>query len=782
MNEKSLRTLEFTKIRDRLAALALTEPGRDRCLALVPHASLSAAAHAQDETEEALLVLLRRGDSPIIPFTDVGHTVGLAEKGASLSPRALLDIAASLRAAGAAQRALEDGDRERTPSLSALASALMPLRPLERTISDAIISEEEIADGASPALADIRRRMRLTGDRIREKLQQIAHGQQSAKYLQDSLVTVRNGRYVLPVRQEYRAQVPGLVHDQSSSGATLFIEPTAVVELGNELRQWELKESEEIRRILAELSARAADHAADIRTNVDILVEMDFRFAKAALAREMRCVRPKLNDKGWLRFVRVRHPLIPPESVVPCDLWLGKDFTCLVITGPNTGGKTVTLKTVGLISLMAAAGLQVPGQEGTEAAVFQSVFADIGDEQSIEQSLSTFSSHMKNIVGILEDADKGDLVLFDELGAGTDPTEGAALAQAILQRMLKIGVRTVATTHYSELKAFALSTPGAANASVEFDVATLSPTYRLLIGVPGKSNAFEISRRLGLSSRLIEDAQAMLSRETLMFEDVLAKAEQQRQAAERERESAEAAREESDRLREEAARLHREMEELRRGAREKARDEARRIIEKAKRESAEVLEELRGLKNADPSQINPLRQRLRTLNAGSEEGVPLRLDDDSLDPAEVREGMRVLLAVNNAEATVLSAPDAKGEVQVQAGIIKLKVPADQLKRATQPGTKAKSVVRAHSRASESPVKMEVDVRGMMLDEALMAVENYLDNAVMAGLHEVYVIHGKGTGALRAGLRDALKGNRHISAMRPGKYGEGEAGVTVVTLR
>ncbi len=781
MNQKALRTLEFNKIIEQLKTYALTEPGQQRCAGLVPYGRIEQVERAQHETEEALLVLLRRGDNPLIPFKDISGWLSLARKGSTLPPRALLDTAELLRAAAASRNALVRDEEERTPQLTALASRLAPLRPLERAISDALISEEEVADTASAQLADIRRHMRQCNERIRERLQAIAHGS-SSKYLQDSLITMRNGRYVLPVRQEFRSQVPGLVHDQSATGATLFIEPMAVVEAGNELKEWQAKERVEIERILAELSANVGDQADEVAENLEILVEMDFRFAKAALARRQRAIRPQINRRGYLKFVKVRHPLIPDEVVVPCDLWLGEGFTTLVITGPNTGGKTVTLKTVGLITLMALAGLHVPGQLGTQVAMFERVFADIGDEQSIEQSLSTFSSHMTNIVSILEEAGKEDLVLFDELGAGTDPTEGAALAQAILQRMLKLGIRCVATTHYSELKAFALATPGAENASVEFDVATLSPTYRLSIGVPGKSNAFEISRRLGLSDRLIADAQELLSKETLLFEDVIASAQDQRQAAQREREQAEAAHQESLRLKREVQELHREMAALREGARAKARDEAKRIVEKARRESAAVLEELKNLKAADPNAINELRRRMRALGDEFSGGLDSGATGDELSAQDIQVNMQVLLAVNNAPATVLSLPDAKDEVQVQAGILKMRVPVNQLRPASQQRAQKQTVVRANTGAGERSVKMECDVRGMALDEAMAAVDNYLDSATLAGLHEVFIIHGKGTGTLRAGLRTHLKRHHLVASQRAGKYGEGETGVTVVTLK
>ncbi len=782
MNAKSLRTLEFNKIKDMLASYALTPLGEARCLDLLPSSKLQEVERRQLETEEALRVLTYRGDHPLIPFKDVSNQVSLSEKGATLSPRGLIDIAESLRAANAAHKALASDELERSPRLSALATRLVPHRRLEKDISSAIISEEEIADNASPQLADIRRHIRQCNEKVRDKLQSMVHSPNTSKYLQDTLITMRGSRYVLPVRQEYRQMVPGLVHDQSSSGATLYIEPMAVVEAGNELKEWEIKERLEIERILAQFSAQVAEVSNDLLSNLDILTEMDFRFTKAAFAREMNAIKPKLNDRGFIRFVQVRHPLIPRDVVVPCDLYVGDDFTTLIITGPNTGGKTVTLKTVGLISLMALSGLHVPGKLGTEIAVFDQVFADIGDEQSIEQSLSTFSSHMTNIVSILLEADKRDLVLFDELGAGTDPTEGAALAQAILEQMRALQIRTIATTHYSELKAYALSTPGVQNASVEFDVSTLSPTYRLLIGVPGKSNAFEISKRLGLSDRLIAAAQKLLSHEAVKFEDIIANAEVHRQAAEKERRLAEEAQEEIQRMRRETEKKYLEISQERQLARQKARDEAKRILEKAKRESAAVLEELKAMKANDPAAINRLRKRMRDAEDELIDTIPGLERGESLNEEDLEIGMQVLLGMNRAPATLLSLPDAKGEVQVQAGAVKMRVSTDQLLPAPRQKEKKKTVVRASTGASQRSVKMECDVRGMALDEAISEVDNYLDNAVLAGYHEVSIIHGKGTGTLRSGLRSHL--NRHplLSGHRSGRYGEGEAGVTVVTLK
>ena len=562
ISERTMRVLEFTRIRELLAEGALTEAGAGKCRQLVPTDDLASAAAAQAETEEATVILQYVGGHPMISFPDVRQALSVCDKGGTLSAGMLLSVAEMLRASRAAQDALVT-DRENTPILRAKAEGLFVARNLEKDITDAILSEDEIADRASSELMNIRRHLRGAQDRIKEKLNQMIHSAAMQKYLQDPIITMRGDRYVLPVKAEFRANVPGLVHDQSSSGATLFIEPMAAVEMGNELKQWEVKEQQEIARILAALSAEIAPYAKSMAETVELLAELDFIFAKGLLSRRFVCVQPKLNRDGYLHIIRGRHPLIDPEKVVPETVWLGKEFTTLVVTGPNTGGKTVTLKTVGLFTLMAQAGLQVPADMGTELAVFEQVFADIGDEQSIEQSLSTFSGHMTNIVTIMREVTPRDLVLFDELGAGTDPTEGAALAQSILTRLLHIGVRTMATTHYSELKIFALTTKGVENASVEFDVETLRPTYRLSIGVPGKSNAFEISRRLGLPENLIDAAKKLLSGDTVRFEDVIANAEYHRQVAERERQIAQEAGKETIRLRDEAEKLRKEMESKR---------------------------------------------------------------------------------------------------------------------------------------------------------------------------------------------------------------------------
>ena len=784
MKERTLRVLEFTRIRELLAEGALTPAGAEKCRMLEPADELAAVQALQAETEEATVILQYTGGHPMIAFPDVKPALVICEKGGSLSAGMLLNVAELLRASRAAQDALLT-ERENTPILRAKAEGLFVARNIERDITDAIISEDEIADRASSELMNIRRHLRGAQDRIREKLNQMIHSATLQKALQDPIITVRNNRYVLPVRAEFRSSVPGLVHDQSSSGATLFIEPMAAVEMGNELKQWELKEQQEIARILAALSAEVAPYAAAMAETQELLAELDFIFAKGLLSRRFFCVSPKMNNEGHLKIIRGRHPLIDPEKVVPSTIWLGEEFTSLIITGPNTGGKTVTLKTVGLFTLMAQAGLQVPADPGTELAVFEQVFADIGDEQSIEQSLSTFSGHMTNIVEIMHEVTPRDLVLFDELGAGTDPTEGAALAQSILTRLLHIKVRTLATTHYSELKAFALTTQGVENASVEFDVETLRPTYRLSIGVPGKSNAFEISRRLGLPENLIDAARKLLSGNAIRFEDVIANAEYHRQVAEKERQLAEEANRETIKLRNEAEQLRREMEQKREQALRKAREDAKHIVDQARRESESVIAELKKMKkNAaqGDASVNDLRRRLDKESDALAEGLGQAAPDGGEAPKTVKAGDKVKILTLGVEGTVLAPPDEKGEVRLQTGMMKFTAELSQLRLIKEAPAKEKTTVKAKTGMMTRTVKSECDVRGMNLEEALDAVSLYLDEAVLAGLNEVYVIHGKGTGILRAGIQQDLRKNKHVKSFRRGMYGEGEDGVTVVTLK
>jgi DNA mismatch repair protein MutS2 len=780
---RELRVLEFTKIRERLATCCVTPMGAELCQRLIPYHDLSEVTRALDETEEAVSLISYMGGHPLGWFGDVREHLLLAEKGASLSPRALLDVAACLRAARTARAALVK-DREDTPILTGLASRLTALPAVEQAITDAILSEEEIADRASAELAQIRRQIRSANERMREKLNQMIRSSSFSKYLQDSIITMRGDRYCIPVKAECRANVPGLVHDQSATGATLFVEPIAVVEMGNDLKQHRAREQQEIARILQALSAQLAPYAQELLCNIDILSHLDFAFAKGQMAREMRAALPKLNARGYIKIIRGRHPLIDPETVVPSNLWLGDEFTALVITGPNTGGKTVTLKTVGLLTLMAQAGLHVPAELGTELCVFEHVYADIGDEQSIEQSLSTFSSHMRNIVDIMSRVTGRDLALFDELGAGTDPTEGAALAQTILAELLQRGVRAMATTHYSELKAYALSTRGVENASVEFDVQTLRPTYRLSIGIPGKSNAFEISRKLGLSENLIEGARQLLSQNDVRFEDVIANAEYHRQIAERERVMAEETRQETVRLRDEAEKLRREMEQSREKNLKKAKEDAKRVMENARREAEAIISELKAIKKQAQTpehEVQALKKRMEKGIDELSEGLAMPSDALFTPPKTVRVGEQVEIVHLKTRGTVMTLPDSKGEVQLLAGIMKLKAHLSQL-RIVEPPREKKSTVLAKTGAAGRSVPLELDVRGMAQDEALPEVDRYLDEATLAGLHEVSIIHGKGTGVLRTGIQRHLKGHMDVKSFRLGIYGEGEDGVTVVTLK
>ena len=782
MNERNLRVLEFPKIREMMAALAVTDMGRECCRALVPSSDPDEVRRRQAETEEASTVLAYNGANPMAWFTDVREYLKLAHVGSTLSQKALLSVGDALKAARVVRSALVT-DREDTPLLTEMGSRLSTNRPLEEDIFNAILSEDEISDHASPELYNIRRQMRVLNDRVRDKLNAVIRSSSTQKYLMDAIITVRNGRYVVPVKAECRQYIPGIVHDQSGSGSTLFIEPMAVVEAGNELKQWTLKEHNEIERILADFSARIAPDAPLYASNLEILAKVDMIFARAALGRSMQAVPPKLNTEGRINLMRARHPLIDPAKVVPSNLWMGEDFTTLVVTGPNTGGKTVTLKTVGLLSLMAQSGMQVPAAFGSELAIFDEVFADIGDEQSIEQSLSTFSSHMTNIVNILENVTEHSLVLFDELGAGTDPTEGAALAMSILEHLLKRHVTTLATTHYSELKAFALSTKGVENASVEFDVETLRPTYWLSIGVPGKSNAFEISRKLGLPEFLIKDASDRLSHDQVRFEDVIANAEYHRQIAEKERALAEQAHLETQKLRDEAEKLQKELAARRETELKKAKDEARQVLKRAQRESEQLISELKKHRNGDLKEHELHAMRAKLQDAIDDTSEKIVAADPAADevPKDLKVGETVLLLDLNATGTVLTAPDSRGECMVQAGALKLKSNVKKLRRAK---AEKESKPKSGSKVSMSmrPVETECDVRGCNLEEALLAVDMFLDGAVINRLREVSIIHGKGTGILRSGIHKHLKTHPAVKEFRLGRYGEGEDGVTIVTMR
>ncbi len=782
MLEKVLKTLEYDKIRAMVAERTQCCTGRELAEAMEPVFTNGEAASQMALTAEAEKLLIRTGRSPAEGFPDMRGCLKRAHAALYLSPGELLGVARCLKAIRLCKEALESA--EDCPLLGNLAQWLQAHRSIEEEIGRCIAGEEEISDGASPALLRIRRSMRIANDRVRERLGNMIRSATFQKYLQEPLVTIRNGRFVLPVKQEYRQNVPGLIHDQSGSGATLFIEPTAVVELGNEYKKLLGEEEEEIQRILSELTALCAPYSQDILEGLGILGQVDLAFAKARLGREMEGVQPEMDQQGFLRIIKGRHPLIPKEQVVPIDVWLGEEFTTLIITGPNTGGKTVTLKTVGLFALMAQSGLFIPAQTGSRLPVFQAVYGDIGDEQSIEQSLSTFSSHMTNIVEILKQADAGSLVLLDELGAGTDPVEGAALAMSILEELHSRGCRTVATTHYSEIKAFALTRAGMENASMEFDVDRLCPTYRLFIGIPGKSNAFEISKRLGMEERLIEKAREYLKNEDVKFEDVISGAEAQRRQAEEERRLAAAERDATAKLREEMEKQRARLEGERETLRAKAREDSRRLVNETREEMEKLVAAIRAIPGLDQRAADRVIQRsrdaLRKREADLAEPLEKKSQDPGAAPKQVRPGETVRILSLDQKATVLSPADAKGDVQVQAGIMKLTVKLKDL-RLIQDTAPTKGVGKVQL-DTQRQGGLDLDVRGKLVDEAILEVDRYIDNCLMSGLDQVSIIHGKGTGALRAGIQDYLKRDKRVKSYRMGAYGEGDAGVTVVTLK
>ena len=785
MNKKVYKTLEYNKILTMLSSYAACDETKKRCLSLEPITDLYEIRHLQTTTADALSRLYKDSGISFVGIHNVHASLKRLDIGGALNTTELLRICSLLEVAKRVKAYGRSAmDNEKQDSLSGLFAGIEPVSALCDEIKRCILSEEEIADDASPELFKIRKSIRGMNDRIHAQLTKLMNNSTTRTYLQDAVVTMRDGRYCLPVKAEAKGNVPGMMHDQSSTGSTLFIEPMAVVNLNNELKELFIKEQEEIEKILAALSDKVAMNAAALEQDYEILSELDFIFAKANLAKSYNGVAPDFNTDGHINIRKGRHPLLDAKKVVPIDVRLGEEYKQLIITGPNTGGKTVSLKTVGLLTLMGQAGLHIPAADRSKLAIFEDVFADIGDEQSIEQSLSTFSSHMTNIVEIISCVQDNDLVLFDELGAGTDPTEGAALAQSILSSLLERKVRTMATTHYSELKAFALSTPGVENASVEFDVESLRPTYRLSIGIPGKSNAFDISRKLGLPERLIDGAKELLSKEDIRFEDVIANAEYHRQIAEREREIAEETRRETVKLRDEAERLRREIEQSRDKSLKKAKDEARRVLENARREADGIIRELKAMKKQAQTpehEVQRLKKRMEDGIDALSEGLSEKSSVNFTPPKSVRPGDTVEIVHLGTKGTVLSPADRNGEVQIQAGIIKMKAHISQL-RLVEPDKPKQSRVINRVSAAKPAVPMEVDVRGMTLDEAIAAVDIYLADATLAGLNEVSIIHGKGTGVLRTGIQRHLRTHMNVKKYRDGMYGEGEQGVTVVTLK
>lgn len=790
MNAKTIKALEYNKIINLLIEKAESQLGKDRLKEIKPLTDIKEIEYLLKETDEAYSLIIKRGNPPLYGIYSIAQEVKRVEIGGSLSPGGLLKVSDSLRVSRGLKAYMKDSKEENSyPIIEGMVNGLSVFKHIEDEINNAIITENEISDNASSTLRNIRRQIISKNDSVKDKLNSIISSQANKKYLQDSIVTIREGRYVIPVKQENKSDVPGLVHDMSSSGATLFVEPMAVVQLNNELRELELKEREEIEKILGELSNLVGEESESILYNQKILQSLDCIFAKGKLALEMRATKPILNEKGYINIKKARHPILDVDNVVPIDIYLGKDFNSLIITGPNTGGKTVTLKTVGLLTLMAQSGLHIPADFNSEVAVFDQVFADIGDEQSIEQSLSTFSSHMVNIVDILNNVGYNSLVLFDELGAGTDPTEGAALAMSILDHLIKLNIRSIATTHYSQLKIYALTTPKVRNASVEFDIETLSPTYKLLIGVPGKSNAFEISKRLGLQDYIIDNARELVTKENIEFEDVLQALEKDRLATEENRAVSEKYRLEVEKLKEDLSNERDRTKESREKILLKAKEEARNILRLAKEDAELVVGELREISSEIDKErnkrINDAQEMLKNkLNEMEKSASANVLNIKSKKPPKnLQIGETVEVLTFNQKGTVLDPPDDNGNVRVQVGIMKITAHITTLKRTSSDDSERvhgsnKAIMSSKSR----DISAEIDLRGKNLDEAFLELDKYLDDAYIAGLKVINIIHGKGTGVLRDGIKGYLRGHKHVRTSRLGVYGEGGDGVTIVEVK
>ena len=797
MNEKALKTLAFSKIIDKLTDFAASAPGRELCRSLLPSDDYDEIVQNQTETFDAATRVRQKGRLSLSGITDIRDSLKRLEIGSSLSIHELLAVSALLTCAG---RAKSYGRRPESElpddSLDESFRLLEPLTNVNAEITRCILSEEEVADDASPGLRHVRRQMKVTADRVHTQLNAILNS--SRTMLQDAVITMRDGRYCLPVKSEYKSQFQGMVHDQSSTGSTLFIEPMAVVKLNNELRELEIREQKEIEMVLAALSASLTPYTEALLTDFHVLSRLDFIFAKAALSRHYNCSMPKFNRCGYIHIKDGRHPLLDAKTAVPINIYLGKEFDLLIVTGPNTGGKTVSLKTVGLFTLMGQAGLHIPAFEGSELSVFHDVFADIGDEQSIEQSLSTFSAHMTNIVSILNEADSQSLCLFDELGAGTDPTEGAALAIAVLSFLHNMGCRTMATTHYSELKVFALSTPGVENACCEFDVQTLRPTYRLLIGIPGKSNAFAISKKLGLPDYIIDDAKSRLEANDEAFEDLLANLESSRVTIEKEREEIASYKEEIARLKKNLEQKEERLDERRERLIRNANEEAQRILREAKDTADQTIRNINKLARSSGvgKELEAERAGLREKLGKVDKALSLKNEkgpQKTISPKKIRIGDGVRVLTMNLKGTVSSLPNAKGDLYVQMGILRSLVNIRDLELLDEtsvsgPGLETESKNR--TRTGGGKIKMskslsispEVNLIGMTVDEAIPILDKYLDDAYLAHLPQVRVVHGRGTGALKAGVHKHLKRLKYVAEFRLGSFGEGDTGVTIVTFK
>ncbi len=794
MNPKALKTLEYNKIIDKLTEFAGSALAKEMCRNLQPSTDLYEIQALQKETSDALSRIYQKGAVSFRGVRDIRGSIKRLEIGAIIGINELLSICSLLEVCSKVKAySRNDRDLDFEDSLEAMFQALQPLTPVSSEIRRCIASEEELNDDASPALFKIRRSMRQINDKVHAQLQTMVNGS-ARTYLQDAVVTMRNGRYCIPVKAEHRGQIPGMIHDQSSTGSTLFVEPMAVIKLNNDLRELELKEEKEIEMILATLSARCGEETEALRDDLDLLTKLDFIFARAQLSRSMNGTQPDFNEEGRILIKKGRHPLLDKKKVVPIDIQLGKDFELLIITGPNTGGKTVSLKTVGLFTLMGQAGLHIPAFDHSELSVFHEVFADIGDEQSIEQSLSTFSAHMTNTVSILKEADDRSLVLFDELGAGTDPTEGAALAIAILSNLHRRGSRVMATTHYSELKVFALSTPGVENGCCEFDVETLRPTYRLLIGVPGKSNAFAISQKLGLSQDIIEEAKTHLTKQDEDFEDLLADLEQKRVTIEQERDQINSYKEE---IRELKQRLESKQEKLdlsRDKILREANEQARNILQEAKDYADTTIRNFQkygkaaGVSAKDmEKERGKLREKMSTVDKKlSAKNAAPKKSHKQLTAKDLHIGDSIKVLSLNLKGTVSTLPDAKGNLFVQMGILRSQVNIRDLEKLDDTvitgGNFSKTGSGKIKMSKSASVSTEINLLGKTVDEAIMELDKYLDDAYIAHLPSVRIVHGKGTGALRKGVHNYLRRQKHVKSYRLGEFGEGDAGVTIVEFK
>ena len=791
MNQKTLSKLEFDKISALLEEEASSFRGRQLCRRLKPMTDLNKIDTYQEQTAAAFTRIVRKGRISFGDAAPIEESMKRLEIGGALSISELLRISRLLsNTARVKSYGRHDTQEDSADCLDAYFDQLEPLTPLTNEIDRCIISEDEISDDASPALKKIRRSIGGINDRVHSTLTGLVNGSLRS-YLQDPIITMRGDRYCLPVKAEYRSQVQGLIHDQSSTGSTLFIEPMAVVKLNNDLKELYAREQEEIQVILADLSQEAAQYIEEIRADYRALTDLDFIFARGALALSMNASRPILNEEGRIRIREGRHPLLDPKKVVPITVSLGEDFTLLIITGPNTGGKTVSLKTVGLFTLMGQAGLHIPAGDRSELAVFHQVYADIGDEQSIEQSLSTFSSHMTNIVSFLKKVDERSLVLFDELGAGTDPTEGAALAIAILSHLHKRGIRTMATTHYSELKVYALSTPGVENACCEFDVESLRPTYRLLIGIPGKSNAFAISGKLGLPDYIIEDAKKRLSEQDISFEDLLSDLESSKRTIEKEREEIAAYRREAEDLKKQARERQEKLDEQRERILREANEKANAILREAKEVADETIKNFRkfGKENISASEMEKERERLRQKikDTSAASSLIVQKQKKAYKPSDFKLGESVKVLSMNLTGTIASRPDSRGNLTVQMGILRSQVNISDLEIIEEPSPYTPKKLSRTSRgkigmSKSLSVSPEINLLGRTVDEAVAELDKYLDDALLSHLDTVRIVHGKGTGALRKGIHEYLRRQKHVKSYRLAEFGEGDAGVTIVELK